>query len=430
MRKIYATLLAVILLIGCTRIEYAAIESSPAEPYSSLYEVDTLEPEKPEPPDTAYLRSRFFTDVMPPLTPEQEAMVDLPVSEEILSFFQRSGAGFDPGRVLPFDGIEYGLTYGELWRYIGMAGYDDEWASRVFPSRLPGEGTLFLAPTSEFAVIMPHLKSIDFLHLSFQRGIDDSFLDSVGEMTWLVEIRTDWGSIESFPESFGQLNNLRRIRTFVVEAPDDAFVGLESLERLEIWIGGPVGKMGFIPSSFPMPFVSSILGLDSLKELSLPNNHIVHLPPGIGNMTNLRVLDLRGNPLAIIPNEITMLTNLEELHLNAFATFGMGDSRMAEDELLADSLPESIGDLNNLTSLTVVNFPITQLPESIGDLENLRRLHLGNLPLETLPDSFANLQNLTEVYISGVTPEESERLVELVSERLGRDIARIYTWYS
>ena len=435
----------VCLLVGCSDPPAeAARDEQPTLEYQAAPEEPLIpEPElEPVPSDTDYLRSRFFTDVMPPLTPEQEAMVDLPVSEEILSFFRRSHGhgirvGFVSHQTFSAFVAEHGLTYGELWRFLGSTSVLEE--HLLPPSRLPHQGVLSMNITPwhneslyELYNIMPHLKSINFITIHLESGVDNDFLYIIGEMTWLIELQITSAVIERIPESFGQLRNLRRLDVSAVsQVADDAFIGLESLERLTLRMGGFMAHMHHIPSDSPMPFPSSILTLGSLEELNLRDSHLVELPGGIGGLTNLRVLDLRGNPLSVIPDEITALTNLERLYLDAFAQIGnFRDHRMAEDELLADALPESIGDLTNLTSLTIANFPITQLPESIGDLESLRRLHLGNLPLETLPDSFANLQNLTEVYISGVTPEESERLVELVTERLGRDIARIYTWYS
>ena len=60
-------------------------------------------------------------------------------------------------------------------------------------------------------------------------------------------------------------------------------------------------------------------------------------------------------------------------------------------------LPESIGNLTNLTTLLFRDNQLTTLPESFGNLTNLTKLSLGNYQLTTLPDWIGNLTNLTEL---------------------------------
>lgn len=64
------------------------------------------------------------------------------------------------------------------------------------------------------------------------------------------------------------------------------------------------------------------------------------------------------------------------------------------------ALPDSIGNLTNLESLVIYNAPITALPNSIGNLTNLKTLVLANTKLVALPPSVANLTNLTTVNVS------------------------------
>ncbi len=60
-------------------------------------------------------------------------------------------------------------------------------------------------------------------------------------------------------------------------------------------------------------------------------------------------------------------------------------------------IPESIGNLSNLTRLILSNNLLTKLPESIGNLSNLTELYLDNNQLTKLPESIANICNLTEL---------------------------------
>jgi len=60
-------------------------------------------------------------------------------------------------------------------------------------------------------------------------------------------------------------------------------------------------------------------------------------------------------------------------------------------------LPESVGGLKNLTHLSLWNWKggLMVLPESIGDLKKLTSLHIGK-ELERLPEGIVKLQSLTE----------------------------------
>ena len=77
-------------------------------------------------------------------------------------------------------------------------------------------------------------------------------------------------------------------------------------------------------------------------------------------------------------------------------------------------LPESIGNLTNLTKLHLWNNQLAKLPDSIGNLTKLRWLDLGNNKLAKLPDSIGNLTNLTWLHLWG------NRLANYEKERIRR----------
>ena len=66
---------------------------------------------------------------------------------------------------------------------------------------------------------------------------------------------------------------------------------------------------------------------------------------------------------------------------------------------LLNELPESIGQLTNLRSLTVTNAQLTTLPESLGQLGQLQSLDFSNNQLTKLPDSLAQLTQLQMLYM-------------------------------
>ncbi|KAB2890530.1 MAG: hypothetical protein F9K40_19260 [Kofleriaceae bacterium] len=79
-----------------------------------------------------------------------------------------------------------------------------------------------------------------------------------------------------------------------------------------------------------------------------------------------------------IPEEIARVTNL-----HAISAFG------------ASNIPDSVGELVGLDSLSVWEGSVAHVPATIGSLVNLRTLELkGNKRIATLPDSIAHLGKL------------------------------------
>ena len=108
------------------------------------------------------------------------------------------------------------------------------------------------------------------------------------------------------------------------------------------------------------------------------------IPESIGNLTNLTVLRI-GNTLCEgeIPNSIGNLTNLNDLGI-----WG--------NDLISGEIPESIGNLLELELLSIEdNNNIGVIPESIGNLTNLIFLDLEDNQLSgEIPESIWNLTNL------------------------------------
>jgi hypothetical protein len=100
------------------------------------------------------------------------------------------------------------------------------------------------------------------------------------------------------------------------------------------------------------------------------------IPESIGNMTQMSVLYLDRNSLTELPASITNLSNLFYLVLPF-------------NQLV--SIPENIGNLTNLFWIDVGYNELESLPESIGNLQNLVYLWIFNNSLTQLPDSFCNL---------------------------------------
>ena len=100
---------------------------------------------------------------------------------------------------------------------------------------------------------------------------------------------------------------------------------------------------------------------------------------------SLTYLSLQSNQLTSIPESIGELNNLEYLYLSF-------------NQLT--SLPESIGDLSNLEYLYLSQNQLTSLPENIGNLSSLNELYLFYNQLTSLPESICNLPSNCLIYVT------------------------------
>jgi internalin A len=139
-------------------------------------------------------------------------------------------------------------------------------------------------------------------------------------------------------------------------------------------------------------------------SLNLSGKGIEELPESIGQLTNLSFLDLSENRLAELPESIGELNKLSSLNLSV-------------NKLTA--LPESIGDLVKLVSLDLSINKLAVLPESIGKLINLTSLELRANQLTVLPKSIGQLIKLTSLELNTsklvLLPESIGKLIKLTS---------------
>jgi len=147
----------------------------------------------------------------------------------------------------------------------------------------------------------------------------------------------------------------------------------------------------------------------------------VHLiPPSFGKLTNLAVFHFVWPQGAILelPPSFGRLTNLEQLTLNSpprtgkpstggqLKLTGSDDALFKMTKLLRleiivaalvpSTLPTAIDRLSNLYDLKL-QINATVLPDSMGNMSALRTLSLGWNRLQTLPDSFGRLTELIRI---------------------------------
>lgn len=141
---------------------------------------------------------------------------------------------------------------------------------------------------------------------------------------------------------------------------------------------------------------------ERIVELNLANLQVTSLPEIIGDLDNLKILNIRESAIETLPESFGNLKNLTELYaLNSKLKI----------------LPESFGELRNLEYLELKYTQITSLPESFGKLQNLKKAEISCNPLTTLPESFGELRNLKKVDLNNnqlnTLPESLSNLKKL-----------------
>jgi Leucine-rich repeat (LRR) protein len=180
--------------------------------------------------------------------------------------------------------------------------------------------------------------------------------------------------ITHIPDKIAALTNLTTLK--LVNMPQltalpDSIGQLKQLTRLELV------KLPHITA-----FSGNVTPLSDLLKVLQPL-HLKHL----------RIIDPKSNdfpmPSNLLPDELWELTALNTLELVGLKGI--------------EQISNKIADLTNLTTLKLVNMPLTALPDSIGQLKRLIRLELVNLPqLVALPDTIGELPALTSLIIDSV----------------------------
>ena len=124
---------------------------------------------------------------------------------------------------------------------------------------------------------------------------------------------------------------------------------------------------------------------NDVQKLWLHDNQLTAIPPEIGQLQNLTELSLDINQLTSIPPEIGQLQNLTQLWLsnNGLAT-----------------IPPEIGQLQNLVRLGLDDNQLTTIPPEIGQLQNLTGLWLSDNRLTSIPPEIGELRNLTYLVLN------------------------------
>ncbi|XP_059659593.1 disease resistance protein L6-like [Cornus florida] len=239
--------------------------------------------------------------------------------------------------------------------------------------------------------------------------------DSIGKLESLIELRFSGAKFTELPDTIGNLKCLRILnihQSFIVKLPSSIgmLLKLEELDasycfRLE----------GDIPSY--------IEKLSSLRILRLSWTNICSLPTSICKISHLQTLGLQGcEKLQFLPELPSSLVSLKvtcmsKEFLNLSSLVNLKELEIFNCSKLL-KIPEDIGKLAKLETLTLSYIDISSLPMELGALSRLTELTVRNCEqlecLPTLPSSLiilclqycesmkrfsdmSNLKNLSEL---------------------------------
>jgi Leucine-rich repeat (LRR) protein len=211
------------------------------------------------------------------------------------------------------------------------------------------------------------LKKLDLSHNDLQE-----VPKTIGNLKLLEVLVLNCNSLKEIPKAIG---NLTRLKTLDLSHNDLQEVpktigNLKLLETLVLQFN----NLKEIPKT--------IGNLTRLKKLDFAGNELEEIPEAIGNLIRLKELDLSTNYLGSLPKAIGKLTRLEELDLK-------GNN--------LKQLPGSIGNLQSLVKLRLEENELVWIPKAIGNLQSLVELNLSdNILLDSLPDTLDKLSLLEQ----------------------------------
>lgn len=127
--------------------------------------------------------------------------------------------------------------------------------------------------------------------------------------------------------------------------------------------------------------------LRSLKYLDLTKSfELKKLPKEIGDLQQLTMISLSLTEVEKIPKEIGRLKHLKTLWICC--------NKIKE-------IPKEIGDLSELEELDISSNKIKVLPPEINSLRSLRILLLAHCGLSSLPENIGNLKNIENLNLFG-----------------------------
>lgn len=219
--------------------------------------------------------------------------------------------------------------------------------------------------------------------------------EAISDLVNLVDLDLSYNDLHSLPESVGNLINLSKLNlcSNKLNKVLPPHIGkLVSLKRLDIRYNyiTNMDVLGSLPNLEVLYASKNNLSafvdkMQRLKLLHFDKNPITLLEFE-NRLPNLTVLDLSKAKITSIPSEfITNIPNVERLVLD-------------KNHLV--NLPNEIGSLKKLTSLSAYGNNLQVLPNTLSELSNLQYLDLHSNNLQMLPDDIWSMKSLASLNIS------------------------------
>ncbi|XP_051972005.1 erbin isoform X1 [Xyrauchen texanus] len=146
-----------------------------------------------------------------------------------------------------------------------------------------------------------------------------------------------------------------------------------------------------------------------LHRLSLPDNDLTVLPPGIANLINLRELDVSKNSIQEFPENIKncKVLAIVEASVNPISKLPEGFTQLLSltqlylNDAFLEFLPASFGRLTKLQILELRENQLKMLPKSMHKLTQLERLDLGSNEFTEVPEVLEQLTGIRELWMDG-----------------------------
>ncbi|MFN8844015.1 MAG: leucine-rich repeat domain-containing protein [Chryseotalea sp.] len=225
----------------------------------------------------------------------------------------------------------------------------------------------------------------------------------IGQLTQLETLVVDDNPLTTLPSEIGKLKNLKHLslkRTSIKKLPS-SLQYLHKLETLKTDYTASINFTDICNTIKHCPKVSELyvqttkqipVEIGQLKNLQNLILELLHkkeykIPSTIYGMKNLTLLRLATKGKIILPTEFSALKKLRILRIEA-------------SDLI---LPETFGQLNTLTELSITDCNIPKLPDNFSALRNLKKLTLLGNTFSNWHDAcikIAALPNLQELKLS------------------------------
>jgi Leucine-rich repeat (LRR) protein len=149
----------------------------------------------------------------------------------------------------------------------------------------------------------------------------------------------------------------------------------------------------------------------------LPNN--LHILPSLGSMLIQNSVHFGNSLVHLIRAKKLQKLTLCALSIETHELESLGQLKQLKfleisGTRVHQAIPESLGQLSNLTDLVIKCDQLTELPNSIGALSKLKKLTLNNcINIIRLPDRISELQQLQQLTLSGCNQ------LSLLPDRIG-----------